>query len=195
MPNFLEQKILDDGILKDGNILKVDNFLNHLIDIDVARQIGEEFKRRFQDCHVTKILTIEASGIAMATVTALCLNVPVLFAKKTQSVNVTGDKYTADAFSFTHKCTNHVFVAKSYLLPSDRVLIIDDFLAQGSALLALTDIVQQAGAQTVGIGIAIEKGFQEGGNIIRSRGYRLESLAIIDAIDVSTGHIQFRKQP
>ena len=195
MPNFLEQKILDDGVLKDGNILKVDNFLNHLIDIDVARQIGEEFKRRFQDCHVTKILTIEASGIAMATDTALCLNVPVLFAKKTQSVNVTGDKYTADAFSFTHKCTNHVFVAKSYLLPSDRVLIIDDFLAQGSALLALTDIVQQAGAQTVGIGIAIEKGFQEGGNIIRSRGYRLESLAIIDAIDVSTGHIQFRKQP
>lgn len=192
--NFLEEKILSDGIVREGNILKVDSFLNHQIDIELMRQIGQEFQRRFEGERITKILTIEASGIAIASVTAMYFNVPVLFAKKTQSVNVDGDKYSAEAFSFTHKCTNKVFVSKKYLSPDDRVLIIDDFLALGSALIALTDIVEQAGATIVGIGIAVEKGFQDGGDIIRRKGYRLESIAIVDQMDAASGTVKFREQ-
>lgn len=192
--NFLEEKILSDGIVKEGNILKVDSFLNHQIDIELMRQIGQEFQRRFEGERITKILTIEASGIAIASVAAMYFDVPVLFAKKTQSVNVDGDKYSAEAFSFTHKCTNKVFVSKKYLSPDDRVLIIDDFLALGSALIALTDIVEQAGATIVGIGIAVEKGFQDGGDIIRKKGYRLESIAIVDQMDAASGTVKFREQ-
>lgn len=192
--NFLEEKILSDGIVREGNILKVDSFLNHQIDIELMRQIGQEFQRRFEGEKITKILTIEASGIAIASVAAMYFDVPVLFAKKTQSVNVDGDKYSAEAFSFTHKCTNKVFVSKKYLSPDDRVLIIDDFLALGSALIALTDIVEQAGATIVGIGIAVEKGFQDGGDIMRKKGYRLESIAIVDQMDAASGTVKFREQ-
>ena len=192
--NFLEEKILKDGIIKEGNILKVDNFLNHQIDIEIMKQIAEEFCRRFKGEEITKILTIEASGIAIASILALYLNVPLVFAKKSHSVNVDNDKYCAEAFSFTHKTTNNVFVSKRYLSKEDKVLIVDDFMALGSAMLALTNIVEQAGAKVVGIGIAIEKGIQEGGEIIRKKGYRLESLAIVDSMDAATRTIQFRKQ-
>ena len=192
--NFLEKKILSDGIIKEGNILKVDSFLNHQIDIELLIQIAEEFKRRFAGEEVTKILTIEASGIAIASIAALYFKVPILFAKKSHSVNVDDDKYSAEAYSFTHKCTNQVFVSKRYLSPDDKVLIIDDFMAQGSAMLALTDIVRQAGATVTGIGIAIEKGVQEGGDIIRKKGFHLESIAIVDGMDPATNTIKFRKQ-
>lgn len=192
--NFLEEKIVREGTIRPGNILKVDNFLNHLVDIKLLNQIGAELKRRFDGCEITKILTIEASGIAIASIAANYFNVPVLFAKKSPSVNVDNDKYSAEAFSFTHKTTNQVFVSKRYLSPDDKVLIIDDFLALGSAMLALTDIVQQAGATVVGIGIAIEKGMQDGGDLIRSKGYRLESIAIVDEMDAETGTIRFREQ-
>lgn len=191
--NRLEQKIISDGIVREGNVLKVDSFLNHQIDIDMLNWIGEEFKRRFSDVKVDKILTIEASGIALASVAALHFNVPVLFAKKTQSVNVDGEKFCSQVVSFTHKCINNVFVSKNYLKAGEKVLIIDDFLAMGSALEGLTDLVRQAGAEVAGIGIAIEKGFQEGGRKIREKGYRLESLAIIDEMDGTTGTIKFRQ--
>lgn len=192
--NFLEERILKDGIIKEGNILKVDSFLNHQIDIDIMDQIAKEFQHRFAGEHITKILTIEASGIAIASVAAMRFNVPVLFAKKSPSVNVDDDKYVADAFSFTHKCNNHVFVSRRYLSPEDRVLIVDDFMALGSAMLALTNIVEQAGATVVGIGIAIEKGIQDGGDIIRKKGYHLESIAIVDEMDAATHTIKFREQ-
>jgi len=192
--NFLEEKILSDGIIKEGNILKVDSFLNHQIDIDIMCKIAEELKRRFDGVEITKILTIEASGIAIASIAAMYFHVPVLFAKKTQSVNVDGDKYTAEAFSFTHKCNNHVFVSKRYLSADDKVLIVDDFMALGSAMLALTDIVEQAGATVAGIGIAIEKGIQDGGDIIRKKGYHLESIAIVDEMDPANHTIKFREQ-
>ena len=193
--NFLEEKILADGIVKEGNILKVDNFLNHLIDMNVMDQIAQEFKRRFDGKEVTKILTIEASGIAIACTAAKYFgNVPVLFAKKSHSVNVDDDKYTAQAYSFTHKQMNQVFVSKRYLSAEDKVLIIDDFMAQGSAMLALTDLVHQAGATVVGIGIAIEKGVQEGGELIRSKGYQLESIAIVDEMNANPRSIKFREQ-
>jgi len=192
--NFLEEKILRDGIIKEGNILKVDSFLNHQIDIDIMCKIAEELQKRFAGEEITKILTIEASGIAIASVAAMYFHVPVLFAKKSQSVNVDGDKYSAEAFSFTHKCTNQVFVSKRYLNPEDKVLIVDDFMALGSAMLALTDIVEQAGAKVVGIGIAIEKGIQDGGDIIRKKGYHLESIAIVDEMDAATHTIKFREQ-
>lgn len=193
--NFLEEKILSDGIVKEGNILKVDNFLNHLIDMDIMIQIAQEFKRRFEGKQVTKILTIEASGIAIATAVSQCFgNVPVLFAKKSHSVNVDDDKYTAQAYSFTHKQMNQVFVSKRYLSASDKVLIVDDFMAQGAAMLALTDIVNQAGAEVVGIGIAVEKGVQEGGELIRSKGYQLESIAIVDEMKANPRSIRFREQ-
>jgi len=191
---FLEEKILKDGVLKEGNILKVSGFLNHLIDIDIADKMAEEFIRRFAGEEITKILTIEASGIAIAAVTATKLHVPMLFAKKTQSLNVDGAIYSSDAYSFTHRCNNHIFVSASYLSPDDKVLIIDDFLANGQALKALTDIVCQAGAKVVGCGIAIEKGFQEGGDLVRGMGYRVESIAIIDEMDYRTQTIKFRKQ-
>lgn len=193
--NFLEEKILSDGIVKEGNILKVDNFLNHLIDMDIMNKIGQEFKRRFAGKEVTKILTIEASGIAIATTVSQCFgNVPVLFAKKSHSVNVDDDKYTAQAYSFTHKQMNQVFVSKRYLSADDKVLIVDDFMAQGAAMLALTDIVKQAGAEVVGIGIAVEKGVQEGGELIRAKGYQLESIAIVDEMQANPRIIKFRAQ-
>ncbi|MBQ5999198.1 MAG: xanthine phosphoribosyltransferase [Treponema sp.] len=190
--NFLEERIVKDGVIREGNVLKVDSFLNHQIDISLLEQIGAELKKRFAGKKITKILTIEASGIGIACIVARYFNVPVLFAKKTQSINIDGDKYSADVESFTHKCLNHVFVSKKYLQPEDKVLIIDDFLARGAALLGLTEIVRQAGAEVVGIGIAIEKGFQEGGKIIRDKGFQLESIAIVDSMDPATGSIKFR---
>lgn len=192
--NFLEERIVKDGIVKEGNVLKVDSFLNHQIDIQLLERMGEEFKKRFASKKITKILTIEASGIGIACIVARYFNVPVLFAKKSHSLNVDGDKYSADVESFTHKCINHVFVSKKYLAPTDSVLIIDDFLARGAALLGLTEIVKQAGAEVAGIGIAIEKGFQEGGKIIREKGFQLESLAIVESMDSTTGSIVFREQ-
>lgn len=192
--NFLEEKIKSDGVLKKGNILKVNGFLNHLIDIDIAEKMGDEFIRRFQGEEITKILTIEASGIPIAMITAQKLHVPMLFAKKTQSLNVDGEIYSADAYSFTHQTNNHIFVSSKYLNPEDKVLIIDDFLANGQALKALTSIVEQAGAKVVGCGIAIEKGFQEGGELVRSLGYRVESIAILDEMDYETQTIRFREQ-
>lgn len=192
--NFLEERICKNGVVKEGNVLKVDSFLNHQIDISLLEEMGKEFKKRFAGKEVTKILTIEASGIGIACIVARYFGVPVLFAKKTQSINVDGDKYQADVESFTHKCTNHVFVSKKYLSKDDKVLIIDDFLARGSALIGLTQIVKQAGASVSGIGIAIEKGFQEGGKIIRSMGIQLESLAIVESMDAQSGKITFKEQ-
>ncbi len=190
--NELEKRIVSDGKVLEGNVLKVDSFLNHQIDVSVIEWIGQEFKRRFDGVRVDKILTIEASGIAIASIAALYFKVPVLFAKKTHSVNVTGDRYCSDVESFTHKCTNRVFVSAKYLSKGERILIVDDFLATGSALEGLVDLVDQAGAEVAGIGIAIEKGFQEGGRKIRARGYRVESLAIVDSMDYNTGEIIFR---
>lgn len=192
--NFLEERIIKDGVVKEGNVLKVDSFLNHQIDIALLEKMGEEFKKRFADKEITKILTIEASGIGIACIVARYFGVPVLFAKKTQSVNVDGDKYCTQVYSYTHKCMNNVFVSKKYISSSDKVLIIDDFLANGAALLGLTEIVKQAGATVQGIGIAIEKGFQDGGKIIRDKGFKLESLAIIESMDASTGSIKFTQQ-
>lgn len=192
--NFLEEKILSDGVLKEGNILKVNGFLNHLIDIDVVSQIADEFLRRFEGETITKILTIEASGIAIAAVTATKLHIPMLFAKKSPTLNVDGEFYACDVYSYTHKCNNHIFVSAKFLSPDDKVLIIDDFLANGQALKALVDIVEQAGAEVVGCGVAIEKEFQMGGNMVRSMGYRVESLAIIEEMDYKTQTIRFREQ-
>ena len=190
--NFLEEKIVTDGIVKEENVLKVDSFLNHQMDIKLFEQIGEEFKRRFSDEKFTKILTIEASGIGIACITARYFEVPVVFAKKSKSINLDGDMYTAEVESFTHKTTNHVIVSKKFISEDDKVLIIDDFLANGCALQGLIKIVNEAGASVKGIGIAIEKGFQPGGKIIRNLGYRLESLARIDNMDSTTGEILFR---
>lgn len=190
--NFLEERIVKDGIVREGNVLKVDSFLNHQIDVPLLEQIGAEFKKRFTGKKITKILTIEASGIGIACIVARYFNVPVLFAKKTQSVNIDGDKYCADVYSFTHKCTNHIFVSKKYINKGEKILIIDDFLANGAALLGLTEICRQAEAEVSGIGIAIEKGFQDGGKIIREKGFQLESIAIVDAMDPETGKITFR---
>lgn len=191
--NFLEEKILADGVIKAGNILKVDNFLNHQIDIDIMRQIAYEFKRRFRGKAVTKILTIEASGIAIATMLADLYDVPVVFAKKGETANSTDDKYVSHAYSFTHKRMNNVFVSKPYLNAGEKVLIVDDFLADGQAMLALTDIVRQAGAEVVGLGVAIEKGQQKGGSLLREAGYHLESIAIIDGMDADAQTITFRQ--
>lgn len=190
--NFLEEKILADGNIKQGNILKVDNFLNHQIDVDIIRQIAYEFKRRFKGKEVTKILTIEASGIAIATLLGDLYDVPVVFAKKGETANSTDDKYISHAYSFTHKKMNDVFVSKPYMLAGDKVLIVDDFLADGQAMSALIDIVHQAGAEVVGLGVAIEKGQQQGGKRLREQGYRVESIAIIDSMDYETGKIEFR---
>lgn len=190
---LLKDRILKDGIVKPGNILKVDSFLNHQMDITLINEIGKEFKRRFSDCPITKILTIEASGIGIASVVALRFGVPVVFAKKTQSVNLDGEMYTAEVESFTHKNINNVIVSKKFIGPEDKVLIIDDFLANGCALMGLIQIVSQAGATVAGIGIAIEKGFQPGGQIIRNLGYQLESLAIVESMDAKTGTVVFRQ--
>lgn len=190
--NFLEERIIKDGIVKEGNVLKVDRFLNHQMDIELFDRIGEEFKRRFADCNINKILTIEASGIGIACMAARHFDVPVVFAKKSKSINIEGDVFVAEVESFTHKCKNQVIVSKKFLGPDDRVLIIDDFLANGCALQGLISIVSSAGAKVEGIGIVIEKGFQPGGQVIRNLGYHLESLAIVDSMDAATGHIEFR---
>lgn len=192
--NFLEERITKDGIVKEGNVLKVDSFLNHQMDIRLFDQIGEEFKKRFEGTEINKILTIEASGIGIACVAARHFDVPVVFAKKSKSINIEGDVYVAEVESFTHKCKNQVIVSKKFLNDNDHVLIIDDFLANGCALQGLISIVSEAGGTVEGIGIAIEKGFQAGGRMIRNLGYRLESLAIVDSMDSANGTIEFRKQ-
>ena len=192
--NFLEERIVKDGIVKDGNVLKVDSFLNHQMDIRLFDQIGEEFKKRFEGTPINKILTIEASGIGIACVAARQFDVPVIFAKKSKSINIEGEVYGAEVESFTHKCKNQVIVSKKFLNPDDNVLIIDDFLANGCALQGLISIVTSAGANVAGIGIVIEKGFQTGGQIIRNLGYHLESLAIVDEMDAATGNIVFREE-
>ena len=192
--NFLEERIVKDGIVKEGNVLKVDSFLNHQMDIELFDQMGAEFKKRFADRPINKILTIEASGIGIACVVAQHFGVPVVFAKKTKSINIEGEMYTAEVEAFTHKCKNQVIVAKKFLSEDDHVLIIDDFLANGCALQGLIQIVKAAGGTVEGIGIAIEKGFQSGGTVIRNLGYHLESLAIVDGMDASTGEITFREQ-
>ena len=191
--NFLEEKIQTDGVIKPGNILKIDNFLNHQIDIGVIRQIACELKRRFQGVEINKILTIEASGIAIATMLGDVYDVPVVFAKKSETANSTDNKYVAMAYSYTHRKINNVFVSCPYLSPTDKVLIVDDFLAQGQAIHALIDIVHQAGGEVAGIGVAVEKGNQRGGNMLCQEGYRLESIAIIDSMDYETQTFQFRK--
>ena len=164
--NFLEERIMKDGVVKEGNVLKVDSFLNHQMDIHLLNEMGAEFKRRFADKQINKILTIEASGIGIACIAAQHFDVPVVFAKKSQSINLDGDMYVAEVESFTHKCKNHVIVAQKFLSPEDHVLLIDDFLANGCALQGLIQIVQSAGATVEGIGIAVEKGFQSGGRMI-----------------------------
>lgn len=192
--NFLEQKILSDGVVKPGNILKIDNFLNHQIDINVMREIAQDFKNRYAGVEVNKILTIEASGIAIATILGHYMDVPVVFAKKEETFNSTDDKYISEAFSFTHKQKNKVSVSVPYLSATDKLLIVDDFLANGEAVHALIDIAHQAGATVVGIGIAVEKGYQKGGKELRAEGYRLESIAIIEEMDYETKTIRFREQ-
>ena len=193
--NCLEERIMKDGVVKEGNVLKVDTFLNHQMDVALFYEMGKEWARRFEGKEINKILTIEASGIGIASVAALAFgNVPVVFAKKSQSINIDGDVYVAQVESFTHKCTNQVLVSKRFLGPEDKVLIIDDFLANGCALQGLIQIVQASGAQVAGIGIAIEKGFQAGGRMIRNLGYQLESLAIVESMDAQKGTVVFREQ-
>ena len=179
---------------KEGNVLKVDSFLNHQMDIDLFNEIGREFKKRFEGKEINKILTIEASGIGIACIAAQHFHVPVVFAKKSQSINLEGEMLVAEVESFTHKCKNNVIVAKKFLNPEDKVLIIDDFLANGCALQGLIQIVQSAGASVEGIGIVIEKGFQSGGRIIRNLGFQLESLAIIEKMNAADGSVVFREQ-
>lgn len=192
--NFLEERILREGVVKPGNVLKVDSFLNHQIDVQLLDEIAREFHRRFGDRPVTKILTIEASGIALATALAREYGVPMVFAKKSRSINLDGEMYVAEVESYTHKKTNLVVVSKKYLSPEDHVLIVDDFLANGCALQGLISIVDAADATVEGLGIVIEKGFQEGGYRIRNLGYHLESLAIVESMDEKTGDIVFREQ-
>ena len=192
--NFLEEKIVKEGVVKKGNILKVDSFLNHQMDVKLFRQMGEEFKKRFADKPINKILTVEASGIGIACIVAECFDVPVVFAKKSKSVNIDGEVYNAEVESFTPKCKNQLVVSKKFLNPKDHILIIDDFLANGCALQGLISIVSQAGGTVEGIGIAIEKGFQQGGKIIRNLGFQLESLAIVESMDASDGSVVFREQ-
>ena len=192
--NFLEERILKDGIIKQGNVLKVDSFLNHQMDIDLMDKMGEEFYNRFKHKKVTKVLTIEASGIAIACSVARKFSVPVVFAKKSKSINIDGDMYIAEVESFTHKNKNNVIVSKKFISEDDHVLIIDDFLANGCALQGLISIAEAAGAKVSGLGIAIEKGFQIGGKIIRNLGYQLESLAIVESMDSDNGTLEFRNQ-
>lgn len=191
---LLEERIRKDGVVKEGNILKVDSFLNHQMDVALFNAMGEEWKRLFADCPINKILTIEASGIAIAAIVAQHFNVPVVFAKKAQSVNLDGEMYTTKIESFTHKRTYDVIVSKKFLSSEDHILVIDDFLANGCAVDGLIDLIQSAGATVEGVGIAIEKGFQTGGKVLRDKGIRVESLAIIESMDASTGEIVFREQ-
>jgi len=191
--NALEARIMRDGVVKEGNVLKVDSFLNHQMDIDLFNEMGKEWKKRFEGKNINKILTIEASGIGIACVVAQHFHAPVVFAKKSKSINLEGEMYVAEVESYTHKMINQVIVAKKFLSEEDHVLIIDDFLANGCALQGLISIVQTAGATLEGIGIAIEKGSQTGGTIIRNLGYQLESLAIIESMDIDNGIIKFRQ--
>lgn len=191
---LLEERIQRDGVVKAEGVLKVDSFLNHQMDISLFNEMGAEFKRLFADAPINKILTIEASGIGIAAIVAQHFGVPVVFAKKAQSINLDGEMYTTRIQSFTHGKIFNVIVSKKYIGPEDHVLIIDDFLANGCALDGLIEIVESAGATVEGIGIAIEKGFQPGGKSLRERGYRLESLAIVDAMDPETGKLVFREQ-
>lgn len=192
--NFLEERIIKDGVVKEGNVLKVDSFLNHQMDIELFNQMGEEFKKRFAGKKINKVLTIEASGIGIACIAAQHFHAPVVFAKKSKSINLEGEMYVAEVESFTHCCKNQVIVSKKFLSEEDHVLIIDDFLANGCALQGLISIVQEAGGTVEGIGIVIEKGFQNGGRVIRNLGYQLESLAIIESMDAETGTVVFREQ-
>ena len=192
--NFIEERILKDGVIKPDNVLKVDSFLNHQIDVQLLDEIAAEFVRRFAGSKITKVLTIETSGVAIACAVARLYGVPVVFAKKSKSVNLDGEMYVAEVESFTHKKTNQVIVSKKYLNEEDHVLIVDDFLANGCALQGLISLVDAAGAEVVGCGIVIEKGFQEGGHRIRNLGFRLESLVIVDAMDAQAGTITFRQQ-
>lgn len=189
---LLEERIRKDGTVKAGNVLKVDSFLNHQMDIDLFNEMGKEWARLFADRKITKILTVEASGIGIACVAAQHFHVPVVFAKKSQSVNIDGEVYSTKIESFTHKRVYDVIVSKKFLYPEDHILIIDDFLANGCALEGLIDIVNKAGASVEGVGIAVEKGFQKGGDLIRSKGIRVESLAIVESMDDKTGEITFR---
>ena len=191
--NFLEEKIIKDGVVKSGNVLKVDSFLNHQMDIDLIEEIAREFKRRFAHKKITKVLTIEASGIGIAAFVAKEFGVPMVFAKKSASINIDGDMYVADVKSFTHKNTNKVIVSKKFLNDGEHILIIDDFLANGCALCGLISIVESAGAIVEGCGIVIEKGFQDGGRNLRDDGYDVKSLAIIDSMDAESGTIVFRQ--
>lgn len=189
---LLEERIRKDGTVKAGNVLKVDSFLNHQMDIDLFNEMGKEWARLFADRKITKILTVEASGIGIACVAAQHFHVPVVFAKKSQSVNIDGEVYSTKIESFTHKRVYDVIVSKKFLHPEEHILIIDDFLANGCALEGLIDIVNKAGASVEGVGIAVEKGFQKGGDLIRSKGIRVESLAIVESMDDKTGEIVFR---
>ena len=189
---LLEERIRKDGTVKAGNVLKVDSFLNHQMDIDLFNEMGKEWAHLFADSKITKILTVEASGIGIACVAAQHFHVPVVFAKKSQSVNIDGEVYSTKIESFTHKRVYDVIVSKKFLHPEDHILIIDDFLANGCALEGLIDIVNKAGASVEGVGIAVEKGFQKGGDLIRSKGIRVESLAIVESMDDKTGEITFR---
>lgn len=192
--NFLEERILKDGKVKPNNVLKVDSFLNHQMDISLMEEIGREFHRRFGDKKITKVLTIEASGIGIACFVAREFGVPMVFAKKSHSINIDSEVFIAEVESFTHKNKNNIIVSKKFLTEDDHLLIIDDFLANGCALQGLIGIAKSAGATVEGIGIVIEKGFQIGGQIIRNLGIQLESLAIVDAMDAETGAITFREQ-
>ena len=192
--NFLEERIVKDGIVKEGNVLKVDSFLNHQMDIDLFNQMGEEFKKRFEGKNISKIVTIEASGIGIACVAAMYFGVPVVFAKKSSGSNMDKDVYFTQIYSYTHSKTNDVVVSKRFLSKTDHVLIIDDFLANGCALEGLIDIVRQSGATVEGVGVAVEKGFQGGGDKLRKAGYNLHSLAIIDKMDAKTNTVVFRHE-
>ena len=189
---LLKDRILTDGVVKEGNILKVDSFLNHQMDIHLFEEIGKEFYRRFSDAGVNKILTIEASGIGIAAIVARVFGVPVVFAKKSQSINLDGSIYVTSVKSFTHGNVNNVIVSKKFIGPEDHVLLIDDFMANGCAMEGLISLCEKAGATIEGIGIAIEKGFQEGGDRLRNQGYTVRSLAIVDAMNAETGEITFR---
>lgn len=189
---LLKDRIRRDGKIKSGDVLKVDSFLNHQMDMDLFEEIGKEFRRRFSDAEINKILTIEASGIGIACMVAREFHVPVVFAKKTQTKNIAGDVYTTKVESFTHGRVYDIIVSKEFLGEGDKVLLIDDFLANGKALEGLVALVKDSGAELVGAGIVIEKGFQVGGDLLRSKGVRVESLAIIDSMDEATGKIVFR---
>ena len=191
---LLKGRIRKDGKVKEGNVLKVDSFLNHQMDIHLFQEIGKEFQRRFQGEEINKILTIEASGIGIACIVAESFDVPVVFAKKTQTKNIAGDTWTTKVESFTHGRIYDIIVSKEFLGKGDKVLIIDDFMANGKVLEGLSDLVKMSGAELVGACIVIEKGFQPGGDELRRRGIRVESLAIIESMNAETGEIVFRDE-